>query len=122
VLQLASAIALRRHEGNAGRVLGGIAALTGGILMLRFPPAGLVAISVTLAFYFFLSGAAKWSFSAELRPRQGWGWLFASAMTSFILGVYQAAEKLAFGSFFRPPASHCVDFSAIARRNQFSKN
>jgi uncharacterized membrane protein HdeD (DUF308 family) len=88
VVQAAHAIHLRKESGTGSRVVQSIAALVAGLLILRYPGAGMVGIAIAMTFYFFVSAFSKWAIAAGMRPHSGWGWTFVSATCSFLLGAY----------------------------------
>jgi uncharacterized membrane protein HdeD (DUF308 family) len=65
-----------------------VVALAAGIVILRFPDAGMLGIAIVLTFYFTMSAAAKWVLALGMRPHRGWIWAFLSATASFLLGMY----------------------------------
>jgi uncharacterized membrane protein HdeD (DUF308 family) len=82
------AVQMRHKGGNAWRILHTVVAFAAGILMLRYPGAGMVGVAIAMTLYFFVSSAAKTQLALSLRPVRGWGWIMASAVCSAILGVY----------------------------------
>jgi uncharacterized membrane protein HdeD (DUF308 family) len=88
VLQLIHFFQLRKHVGDGWRILQAVTALAAGFVILRFPEAGMMGITITLSLYFLMSGSARWVLALGMRPHRGWGWAFASATSSFILGIY----------------------------------
>lgn len=78
-------------------VFGGVALVTGGVL-LRYPIEGLQALTLVIAGFFVIGGIAKlvgaWQIgprqrrAAGLRPIRGWGWLALSGAVSLALGVF----------------------------------
>lgn len=84
-------IQLRTHAGTGWRVFQSVAALAAGVLILRYPGSGMIGVAIAMAFYFFVSAAAKSVLAFGLRPLKGWGWALASAIASLGLGVYIVA-------------------------------
>jgi uncharacterized membrane protein HdeD (DUF308 family) len=88
LLQTIHCIRLGAAAGNGWRIFQALAALVAGGLILRYPEAGMLGIAITMAFYFFVSAAAKGAIAWDLRPHSGWGWQFTSAVASFFLGAF----------------------------------
>lgn len=90
VIQAVHAIQLWDHVGSAWRVCQAIVAMAAGVLMLRFPGAGMVGIAIVMSFYFFLVASAKIVLASNMRSLDGWswGWVVLSAGASFLLGIY----------------------------------
>lgn len=109
LIQLTHAIQLRRESGSGGRYFQSILSVIAGGLMLRFPDAGLFAITITLAFYFFLGAFAKWTMALAVRPNRGWGWVLTSAIASIILGAYVVAS-LPWAALWVPGTLLGIDF------------
>ena len=77
----------RRHEGSvAHSVLSGILSLVVGILFLARPVAGVGALGLMLAAYFFASGLFRVINSAADRYSR-WGWDFAYGLVALAAGV-----------------------------------
>lgn len=90
-IRVAEALQLRNEIGSGWRVFDAFLCLAAGILLLRFPGAGMVAITMALVFFFFMSATAKTVFAYSTRPLPGSGWAFVSAMVSLGLGIYMIA-------------------------------
>jgi uncharacterized membrane protein HdeD (DUF308 family) len=58
-----------------------------GVYLLAHPVAGLVTLTLALAFYLFAEGLLEVILSLQVRPRQGWGWLLLDGIVTLILGV-----------------------------------
>lgn len=87
-LQVIHTIQLRNEVGNGWRMFHAAIGMVAGVLMLRYPGAGMIGVAIAMTFYFFVSAAAKTVLALGLRPHRGWGWAFASAVASFCLGAY----------------------------------
>ena len=59
-----------------------------GILFLRNPGAGLLALTLLLIVFFMVEGISKIIFSLTIRPFPNWGWVFASGMVGILLAFY----------------------------------
>ncbi|WP_162299690.1 DUF308 domain-containing protein [Marinospirillum perlucidum] len=76
--------------------LSGLGLLT-GILMLLFPLAGVVTLTLLVTVFFLLSGTAKTFFAFRIRPAVGWGWTLVSGLSSLglaLLILFQFNEVL----------------------------
>lgn len=58
-----------------------------GLLVIFYPTAGAAALGLMLVVYFLMAGFSSVSFSWELRPSKGWGWLMFNGMLSFLLAA-----------------------------------
>jgi uncharacterized membrane protein HdeD (DUF308 family) len=58
-----------------------------GLILLAYPIAGIIALTLFLAAMFFVEGIVRTVFSFQIRPQAGWGWLLASGIISIIVGV-----------------------------------
>jgi len=88
IVQGIHSIQFRKEAGIGWRIFQTVAALAAGILMLRFPGAGMLGVAIAMTFYFFVSAAAKGVLSMGMYPHKGWGWALTSAVASFLLGFY----------------------------------
>ena len=70
------------------QLFSGLIILATGVLMLMFPLQGLIALTIIVAAILVLTGAAQVAFALWARPAPGWGWGFASAVISIVLGGY----------------------------------
>lgn len=88
VVHTVHALQMRHKPGLGWRLLQTLASVAAGVLMLRYPLAGMEGIAIAMTFYFFVSAAAKSLIAFSLRPVRGWGWILASAVASAGIGVY----------------------------------
>ena len=88
VIQLVQAIRLREQQGGAMRFFQSILAIAAGALVLFYPGIGMLGISLTLSFYFFISGAFQWMLAAAMGPDRARFWIFANSIASFVLGLF----------------------------------
>jgi len=87
VIRIIQAIQLRREIGTGWRVFDAVLSLAAGVLLLRYPGGGMIAVSIAMIFYFFMSAVTKAAFAFATRPLPGSGWAFVSAIASAVLGV-----------------------------------
>ena len=91
VIQALHAIQLRKYSGAGWRILQSVVALGAGVLILRFPAGGMLAVAIALSLFLFVGATAKWILAAGMRPVRGWGWMFLSSLVSLVLAVYIVA-------------------------------
>jgi uncharacterized membrane protein HdeD (DUF308 family) len=125
LVETVHAIRLRKEMGSGWNVVGAVAALATGVLLLKFPVSGMVGIAIAMTFYFFVSAATKTVIAFGLRPHSGSAWAFLSAVASFFLGVYMIVQfpfsalwvpGLLLGIEFIIHGSSLVGFSMNLRR------
>jgi uncharacterized membrane protein HdeD (DUF308 family) len=78
---------IRAMGGAVWQVLLGVLYIGIGVYLLIRPLAGLVTLTLALAFYLFAEGLLELILSFQLRPRQGWGWLLFDGVVTLILAV-----------------------------------
>lgn len=91
IIQGIHTIQFRKEAGTAWRLFQTVIALAAGILMLRYPGAGMLGVAIGMAFYFFVSAVAKFELAFGMKPHRGWGWALVSAIASLLLGIYMIA-------------------------------
>jgi uncharacterized membrane protein HdeD (DUF308 family) len=77
---------LRGKQGFWWKVTASILSLAAGVLLLAFPLAGVVTLTLIVAVFFLASGLLKTVLSLQWRPLSGWGWLLLSGIVSILLG------------------------------------
>lgn len=87
IAQLAHAFAVRRWSGVAWSVLLGLLYLGAGVILLAYPIAGVVTLTVFLAAVLLIDGLFRTIMAIGIRPRRRWGWLLASGIASIVLAV-----------------------------------
>lgn len=92
LVQLVHAIRNTRAPGSSSRYLHSVIALVAGGVILRSPTVGLVGISIALMFYFLVNAAARWRLASDSEGIRGRGWIYASSLASFLLGVYMILD------------------------------
>lgn len=86
ILELGHAFQTRRGDTLAW-VVTGVLALAAGVLMIVRPVRGLQFLTLVLAIYFFVEGAARIVLAFRLRPLQGWVWSLFSGLLDVLLGA-----------------------------------
>jgi uncharacterized membrane protein HdeD (DUF308 family) len=92
VVRLVHAIRERRHQTGSSRFFLAIVSIIAGGLVLFYPGAGLLGVAVALSFYFFATAGSQWVLASAMGPNSGRGWVIASSIASFALGVYIIAN------------------------------
>lgn len=82
---------LRKYVGTGWRAFDALLSLAAGVLILRYPGGGMLAIAIAMIFFFFMSAVTQGSVALATRPLPGSGWAFMSAIVSFALGIYMIA-------------------------------
>jgi uncharacterized membrane protein HdeD (DUF308 family) len=72
-------------------LLGGILSIVVGAMVLARPGAGLVAMTLLLAGYFFASGLFR-GITSLVDRYAGWGWDFFYGLVSVVLGIIISAQ------------------------------
>lgn len=92
VAQVVQGLKLRAWDGWGMLVAGGALSTLVGLLLLFFPMTGVLSLTFILAAFFLAGGAVRAVSAFRMRPRDGWGWLFASGLLSVALGVIVLAQ------------------------------
>lgn len=78
---------IRAIGGFIWQVLLGALYIGVGVYLFTHWFAGLVTLTLALAFYLFAEGVLELILSFHLRPRQGWGWLLLDGIVTLILAI-----------------------------------
>jgi len=73
--------------GFAWEVVIGILEAVFGLILLAFPLAGSVALTLFLAAMFLVEGVVRTVFAFQMRPETGWIWALISGIASIIVGI-----------------------------------
>jgi uncharacterized membrane protein HdeD (DUF308 family) len=65
--------------------------LASGIILLIFPLAGMITLTMFLAAYFIAAGILKAIYAFQHRRSPGWGWALVSGLISIALGLLIAS-------------------------------
>lgn len=84
---LVRAVQVRHDESFWPTLLSGILNIGIGILLLAFPLAGIISLTMLFIAYFILDGLTKIYFSYKLNPLKNWGWILVSGLLSLALAV-----------------------------------
>lgn len=77
----------REEEGFWPTLLSSIFNLVIGILLLFYPVAGVLSLTMLLIAFFILDGVSKLFLSFQLKPVKNWGWLLVSGVLSLALAI-----------------------------------
>lgn len=83
--QLFRAFKSRRAPGFVGSLLTGLLYALFGVMLLVFPVAGILSLTLLLTVFFAVEGIAKIILSFQLRPFKNWGWLLLNGILALIL-------------------------------------
>jgi uncharacterized membrane protein HdeD (DUF308 family) len=88
VLRAVNAVSCRRcSHGSTHRLIGALIRLMAGVLILIFPGATLITLTVMLVVFFIFDGIYKFSLARAVAPLGNSGWLMFSAVISLILAL-----------------------------------
>lgn len=87
IVTLVQAARMRRWRGFASQVLLGVLYVSGGIIFIANPFAGVIALAVLLGAFFAADGAARIMLALRVRPQRGWRLFLVSGLLSLALGV-----------------------------------
>lgn len=85
IVQLYKSFKTFKQPGGAISLMAAVIYIAVGTLMLLFPLAGILTLTLLIGLFFLLEGIAKIAFSFELKPAQNWGWLLISGIISLIM-------------------------------------
>ncbi len=74
------------------QLISAVLAVVIGVLLLRNPNVGLVAMTLLLIIFFIVEGISKIIFALNIRPFTGWIWVFLSGLIGILLGAYLWAK------------------------------
>ncbi|MBE9043564.1 DUF308 domain-containing protein [Pleurocapsales cyanobacterium LEGE 10410] len=69
------------------KLLLSIISLLAGIVLLIYPLAGMVSLTLVLGIFIFLDGVLRVIQAFQLRPMPKWGWILFNGILSIILGI-----------------------------------
>ncbi len=87
VMQGMHAYHIRGQTGFAWQALGALASVVAGGLLIAFPVAGLISLTLIVAAFLVVAGGLKIGMGLRLRPVSGWGWLAANGVLVAALGT-----------------------------------
>lgn len=87
IFQSVVAFRQRRWRGFFFALVSGLLAVAVGVLLLLFPLAGILSLTLIVAAFFLLQGIFRIAHALRERPRPGFGWLLFSGVLSTALGA-----------------------------------
>lgn len=72
--------------GFIGSILMSILSLVFGVLLILFPAAGVISLTLLLMIFFIAEGIAKIVFGIQLRHTRTWGWFIFNGILALIMG------------------------------------
>ncbi len=87
LLEGVHAVQMRGRRGQMWRVLGAVLGVGLGLLLLFFPIAGVVSLTLVVAVFLVVEGILKSGMALQLKPLNGWGWLLTSGVLALLLGI-----------------------------------
>jgi uncharacterized membrane protein HdeD (DUF308 family) len=87
---IATTIRAFRAKGVPNRgssILLAVLTIIAGLLMLIFVPAGMLALTLTLAAFFIVQGGFEIYYGIRAKRQRGRGWLISSGITDVIVGL-----------------------------------
>ncbi|WP_068470969.1 HdeD family acid-resistance protein [Candidatus Protochlamydia phocaeensis] len=77
----------RQAPGFWGSLLTSILYIIFGLLMVIFPVAGIISLTLLLIFFFALEGIAKIILGFQLKPFRRWGWFILNGVLALAMAV-----------------------------------
>lgn len=84
-VQLYRTIKARHAPGFIGSLLISLLYIIFGILLILFPIAGILSLTVLLTIFFIAEGIAKIILGFQLRPFRRWGWFLLNGVLALII-------------------------------------
>lgn len=88
VVNFIQAFKLRHEQGGLIRFLQSVLALAVGVFIFAYPGLGMLGLTIAMAFYFLVGSTMHWILAGAMAKGSPRGWLFVSAICSFVLGIY----------------------------------
>ena len=92
IVQGIHAFFMRGLKGFVWQVLGALAAIVVGSMLLVYPIAGVVSLTLVVAVFLTIIGGLKTGMAFRLKPLRGWGWLAFNGVLVGLLGVLILAQ------------------------------
>ncbi len=90
IFETATVFGARRWTGVVLHLLGGVAGIVLGVLLLAHPAAGAVGLTLAVAALFLVAGIARVAIAITARF-PSWGWAMASGLVTALFGAWIAA-------------------------------
>jgi len=92
VLQAIHAVRNRRWASSTWAIVAGVIEVLAGVLVVAFPIAGTVTLTLILAAFFAAEGILKLIRAVQHRGLPAWGWLLFDGVVSLALGLLVLAR------------------------------
>ena len=86
-LQVVHAFSAKGWGGFFWEIVIGLLEIIFGVILLVYPVAGVMTLTLFLAIMFAVEGIARSVMAFQMRPEAGWGWLLASGIASLAIGI-----------------------------------
>ena len=87
IVQSVHAFRAKEWGGFFWELLIGVLEVAAGVILLAYPLAGLVTLTVFLAVLFIVEGAFRAALAFKIKPQAGWGWVLFGGILSGVVGV-----------------------------------
>ena len=87
IVQAVHAFKAKEWGGFFWELIIGILEVAAGVILLAYPLAGLVTLTVFLAVMFIIEGAFRAALAFKIKPQAGWGWVLFGGILSGVVGV-----------------------------------
>jgi len=87
LVQLIHLFQSRGLKGFLSTLLLALVSVIVGILLLTYPLAGMLTLTLLLSLFFLAAGIAKLILGIQLRPIAGWGWIVSSGIISLLIAL-----------------------------------
>ncbi len=87
LIQIYRTFKARKESGFWGSLLVSVLYIIFGILLLIYPVAGIISLTLLMMFFFLFEGIAKIIMGFQLRPLRRWGWFILNGILSLIMAA-----------------------------------
>lgn len=87
LIQIYRTLKARKESGFWGSLLVSALYIIFGILLLIYPVAGIISLTLLMMFFFLFEGIAKIIMGFQLRPLRRWGWFILNGILSLIMAA-----------------------------------
>jgi uncharacterized membrane protein HdeD (DUF308 family) len=87
VMQLVQVARCRGWRSVLPHALGGVLSVAAGVLLLFFPLAGVLSLTLIIAALFIIGGVFRIVIAAQNREIRGWFWMMLSGLLGLVVGV-----------------------------------
>jgi uncharacterized membrane protein HdeD (DUF308 family) len=85
VVQAYRSIKARHADGFVGSLLMSLIYIVFGLLLLVYPLAGIISLTLLLTFFFIVDGISKIILGIQMRSSSSWGWFIFSGIISLAM-------------------------------------